>query len=263
MKSDERIHLRVKAPHLMGSGVSDPGLLRADNEDSIYMDNEGHFFLLADGMGGHERGAEASRTALEVIQEFLRPEAVKEKLKDITAVDGVPALIVCLFSLVDEAVSQANALLLKRNREYGLERYMGTTVVGLVPVDSEFVLWFHVGDSRLYLWRDSALKRLTSDHSAYQEWKNKNGQGAEPEKHIITRAVGPKEGVVSDIQWGKWRRNDTYILCSDGLSDMVADEEISRILGEGENADDIAVRLVEAAIDAGGRDNTSVVVCKM
>jgi len=187
---------------------------------------------------------------------------VNERLKDISAIDDVPAVIVCLFSLVDEAVSQANAVLLKRSREYGLGRFMGTTVVGLVPVEGQFVLWFHVGDSRLYLWRDSALKRLTSDHSAYEEWKNNHRQGPEPGKHIITRAVGPQEGVVSDIQWDKWRQNDIYILCSDGLFDMIEDEEIARIVKEEKGVEDIAAQLVEAAIDAGGNDNTSVVVCK-
>jgi protein phosphatase len=263
MRSNERISFQVKAPHLMGSGISDPGLLRSKNEDAICLDKDGHFMLLADGMGGHERGAEASQTALDIIQEYLNPSAVKERLEDITAVDGMPSEIVCLYSLVDEAVEKANAVLFERNKEYGLERYMGTTVVGLVPVVSEFVLWFHVGDSRLYLFRESKLKRLTTDHSAYEEWKKRGKQGQEPEKNIITRAIGPKEGVKTDIEWDNVKQHDIYVLCSDGLSDMISDETISTILRGEKNVEDIAKRLIDASLDAGGKDNTSVVVCKM
>lgn len=263
MKSDERIHLQVKAPHIIGTGISDPGLMRSENEDSVYLDKDGHFMLLADGMGGHERGAEASQTALDVIQEFLQPEAMTERLRDITAVDGIPTVIVSLFSLVDEAVNKANSVLYERNKKLGLERYMGTTVVGLVPVEEGNMLWFHIGDSRIYLWRDSTLKCLTTDHSAHEEWVNNDRKGIEPEKNIITRAIGPKEGVVSDVNWDRRQQDDTYILCSDGLTDMITDEQIVQILGTEEDVDDVANRLIDAAIDAGGKDNTSVVVCRV
>ena len=90
MKSEMQVHLKVKAPNIIISGVSDPGRVRSENEDSIWLDSEGHFMLLADGMGGHERGAEASRTALEIIQEFLNPEAMLRELQDITGGSGTP-----------------------------------------------------------------------------------------------------------------------------------------------------------------------------
>jgi serine/threonine protein phosphatase PrpC len=124
-------------------------------------------------------------------------------------------------------------------------------------------MWFHVGDSRLYRWRDSTLRLLTRDHSAYMEWVREGSLGKEPAKNIVTRAIGPKEGVVPDIEWEPCQEKDTYILCSDGLHDMLSDEEIVDILKNNDNVDDMAVRLVDAAIDAGGKDNTSVVVLRV
>jgi protein phosphatase len=253
----------VKVAQVTASGVSDTGRLRTENQDAIYLDKEGHFVLLADGMGGHERGAEASRTIIEILQEFLQPERILLELKDITNVEGAPAEIICLFSLVDKGVNKANRVLYERNRQAGLERYMGATLVGMVPVSKEHVMWFHVGDSRLYRWRDSTLRLLTRDHSAYNEWVREGRFGKEPAKNIVTRAIGPKEGVVPDIEWEACQEKDTYILCSDGLYDMLSDEEIADILKDNDDVDDIAVRLVDAAIDAGGKDNISVVILRI
>ena len=263
MDSSGRIHQQVKGAQITASGVSDTGRLRTENQDAIYLDKEGHFVLLADGMGGHERGAEASRAIIEILQEYLQPERILSELKDITNVDGAPAEIICLFSLVDKGVNKANSVLYERNKQAGLERYMGATLVGMVPVSSEHVMWFHVGDSRLYRWRDSMLKLLTRDHSAYTEWVREGRSGKEPAKNIVTRAIGPKEGVVPDIEWEPCQEKDTYILCSDGLNDMLSDEEIADILKNNDDVDDMAVRLVDAAIDAGGKDNTSVVILRI
>jgi PPM family protein phosphatase len=258
-----RIHQQVKAANVRVSGVSDVGRIRTENQDAIYLDKEGHFVLLADGMGGHERGAEASQTIIEILKEFLQPEKILSELKDITNVEGAPAEIICLFSLVDKGVNKANSVLFERNRKAGLERYMGATLVGMVPVSKEHALWFHVGDSRLYRWRDSELRLLTRDHSAFNEWVREGRSGTEPTKNIVTRAIGPKEGVVTDIEWEKCQEKDIYVLCSDGLHDMLSDEEIAGILKRNDNVDKIAVSLVDAAIDAGGKDNTSVVVLRV
>jgi serine/threonine protein phosphatase PrpC len=258
-----RIHQQVKASNVRVSGVSDVGRIRTENQDAIYLDKEGHFVLLADGMGGHERGAEASQTIIEILKEFLQPEKILSELKDITNVEGAPAEIICLFSLVDKGVNKANSVLFERNRKAGLERYMGATLVGMVPVSKEHILWFHVGDSRLYRWRDSALRLLTRDHSAFNEWVREGRSGTEPTKNIVTRAIGPKEGVVTDIEWETCKEKDIYILCSDGLHDMLSDEEIAGILKSNDNVDKIAVSLVDAAIEAGGKDNTSVVVLRV
>ena len=263
MVSRGRTHLQVKTSDIVASGISDIGCERSENEDSIFLDESGHFVLLADGMGGHERGAEASDTAIKVIKEYFDPKVVDAELQDITGGSGMPPEISCYMSLVDMAVNKANSRLFSRNQEAGLQRYMGTTVVGLVVVEGGYVLWFHVGDSRIYHWRDSILKCLTSDHSAYNDWVLKGRIGEKPAKNIITRAVGPKEAVTAEVAWDDRNQDDIYILCSDGLTDMIDDERISQILTDEKDIDDIAVQLIDAANDAGGKDNVSVVVCRI
>jgi len=263
MDSDERVHIQVNSDRLVASGISDAGLIRTENQDSISLDKEGNFVILADGMGGHERGAEASQTIIELLPEYLNPEKISKELNDITNVEGVPSEVICLFSLIDKGVSKANKLLYDKNEEEGLERYMGSTLVGLIPLKAQYVVWFHVGDSRLYRYRDNTLTQLTADHSAYTEWKRKGSIGQEPAKNIVTRAVGPKEGVIPDINWEECQKDDLYILCSDGLNDMVTDDKIASIITAGSDVDDITVSLLNNALDAGGKDNTSVIVCKI
>lgn len=263
MKPDKRIHFQVKTSCIVASGISDIGRQRSENEDSIFLDKAGKFMLLADGMGGHERGAEASETTLKIIREHLDPGVVSAGPQDIPVGADVPSEIACLLSVIDSAVNKANTILYQRSQEAGLQRYMGTTIVGLVLVESNYVLWFHIGDSRLYRWRDSVLKILTTDHSAYAEWIKDGRAGVEPPKNIITRAVGPQKSVTAEVEWDNWRQDDTYLLCSDGLSDMLTEEQISQAFNAEKDVADIANRLIEAANDAGGKDNVSVVVCRI
>lgn len=262
MDPNTRVHVQVKGDHLMASGISDAGLIRKENQDSIYLDKRGSFVLLADGMGGHEHGAEASQTIIDLLPEYLTPEKIAYELKEITRVEGVPAEVICLFSLVDRGVNRINKILYDKNMEEGLERPMGSTLAGLVQLKNHYVVWFHVGDSRIYRYRNSALSQLTEDHSAYNEWKRKGGTGREPAKNIVTKAIGPMEGVITDINWEESRKDDLYILCSDGLNDMVGDDKIAGIISESNDVDSATVNLVAAALDAGGKDNTSVIVCK-
>jgi len=175
MHSRQPATLKIHSNQIEAAGISDPGRMRSENQDAIYLDHDGVFLLLADGMGGHERGAEASTSALEIIKKYLQPEVIAQELCDITEGSGVPAEIVCLTSLVDEAVRIANETLFDRNRTENLKRYMGTTVVGMIIPEDDNVIWFHVGDSRLYRLRDSDLTRLTTDHSAHIEWERNGG----------------------------------------------------------------------------------------
>ncbi len=264
MKSDTQIHLQVDTARIVATGISDTGNVRSENEDAIFLDEAGTFLLLADGIGGHERGAEASQTALQVIQKYLQPEVVQEKLMDIKKNESVPAEVVCFSTLAAEAVGEANYILYTCNQEAQLKRFMGTTVVGLVAVKKgDYMMWFHVGDSRLYRWRNSNLECLTSDHSAYAIWVKEGRQGTEPSKKIITKAIGPNPATSADIGWEKRQVDDIYILCSDGLTDMITDDHIAEILKAEDNVDDIAKQLVDAAKESGGKDNTSTIVCKV
>jgi len=263
MKTTERVHVKVNMPHIHASGISDSGLSRGDNQDHILIDESGHFMLLADGMGGHERGAEASKAAIGVLKERLHPDILLQELADITDAEGIPTEVICLSAIVEDAVKEANQLLYERNVKYNLKRFMGTTIVGLVPVKDDFMLWFHVGDSRLYRWRVGKLKQLTTDHSALTQWEKSGRQGAEPAKHVITRAIGPNKMASADTSWEKWQKGDVYLLCSDGLTDMLTDKIILKILTDHHEVDQIATHLVDAANEAGGKDNVSVVVCRV
>jgi protein phosphatase len=263
MNSSERVHLHIKTPLVVASGISDPGRVRSENQDTIYLAADGHFFLLADGMGGHEKGAEAGLTAVNVIREYLSADLIKSELKEITNVDGVPREIIGVSSLIDKGINKANKVLFERNQREGLERYMGATVVGLVFMEENFIVCFHVGDSRLYRWRNSLLECLTRDHSAYNDWIRKGEIGDEPAKNIVTRAVGPKEGVVAEIKWEKRQKDDVYILCSDGLNDMLTDEQISNVLRVDGEVDSMTEELMRTAISAGGKDNISVILCRV
>ncbi len=251
-------------PHIEASGVSHPGRVRPENEDSIFIDKKGNFMLLADGMGGHEFGAEASQTALEVIRNNFREKALFRKLSDDSKNPNAPLDITYYSLAVIDAVTEANGTLFDRNKKADVQRYMGTTLVGLITIPkNKYVLWFHVGDSRLYRWRDSVLKSLTIDHSAYVKWLQNGKVGKKPGKNIITRAIGTRQTVSTDVGWDKQLKNDTFILCSDGLTDMVSNDQITEILSSEKNVTTISQQLLEAANDAGGRDNVSVVVCKI
>ncbi len=263
MNSPQRTQTQIQNDIMEAVGVSDPGRVRSENQDSIFLDPAGAFLLVADGMGGHERGLEASSRAVDIIQSHLQPDVITSELCDITEGSGIPAEVVCLTSLIDEAVRSANETLFSINRAEKLNRYMGTTVVGLIFAGREHILWFHIGDSRLYRWRDGELTQLTTDHSARKEWERKGRQGDAPNKNIITRAIGPTAGVSAETAWEEFRSDDVYLLCSDGLPDMVPKKEMIRILDEEKALTSLAHRLVDAANDAGGKDNSSVVVCRI
>lgn len=263
MQKTERVNISVKTGLMAACGISDRGLERPENEDAIYVDTNGKFVLLADGMGGHERGAEASRMAVDIIQKYFDPDVLAAELQDITDGGGMPPEISSLLSLVDSAVVQANKDIYERNQQAGLQRFMGTTVVGLVLIEGGYALWFHVGDSRLYRWRDGTLQCLTTDHSAYMEWVRKGKQGAAPKSNVITRAIGPNPAVSESTGWDTVETGDIYFLCSDGLNDMISEYQITEILKQGGDVDGLAARLIDAALKAGGKDNVSTIVCQV
>ena len=261
--SDPREYLQVTKDNVEAVGISDVGKERKENEDAFWIDESGLILLLADGMGGHENGAEASRCAIDIFSELLNLHKIEEEMSDSTAMINVPPEIAKLFPIIDRAVDETASLLWERNRELNLNLPMGTTIVGLVLIGEYHVLWFHVGDSRIYRLRESKLERLTKDHSAYQEWLDSGEQGIEPGKNIILRALGLSPMVYADTNWDHRQEGDVFLLCSDGLTDMITDEQIKDILKSEQNIYDCTHSLVEAALEAGGLDNTSVVVCRV
>jgi len=263
MNSVNRINQEVNTAHIVAAGISDVGHVRSENEDSIWLDDSGLVLLVADGMGGHERGAEASQTAIKNFRELLTPETIKNEAAEITAAAGVPPEIGTLYTIIYRAIGKTATFLSNRNTELKLDLFMGTTIVGLVLVADTHVLWFHIGDSRLYRWRNSVLQQLTIDHSALVEWQRHGGIGTAPPKNLLTKVMGNNPLVEADIEYDKREKDDIFILCSDGLTDMVTDEQIEEVLKTQNNVTYIADILVEAALAAGGQDNISVIVCKV
>ena len=256
------INLNTENDSVVVAGISDKGCVRERNEDSVSVHESGEILLLADGMGGHERGAEASRIAIDTFSGQVTPELIKSQMTEVTAAAGVPTQYASIHTIISRAVGKTASTIADINNELNLERYMGTTIVGVVIVDEE-VFWFHVGDSRVYRFRDSKLEQLTTDHSAYEDWKKAGSHGTAPGKNLITKAIGINPFVEADIEYGEKKSGDLYLLCSDGLSDMISDEEIEEILNSESDIPEKTNLLFNAALSAGGKDNVSIILCKM
>jgi len=225
------------------AAASDVGLVRKGNEDSFV--SGPHLFAVCDGMGGAQAGEVASEAACRRLLE-LSPSATEDELR--------------------RAVEEANAHVLRAARlERGLAG-MGTTLTAaLTAPDGASATIAHVGDSRAYLWHDGQLRQLTDDHSLVAEMVRQGRLTAEeaavhPHRSVITRALGTESVVQVDMVHTSLEPGDRLLICSDGLSGMVSDEEISRMLGEGREAGAVTKSLVAAALAAGGEDNVTVVV---
>lgn len=245
---------------LRACGLSDRGRSRERNEDSFVVDPEHRLFVVADGMGGHRHGEVASRIAVETIHRFILEGAGDG------AVPGEP-LAAPESWLLRAAIRSANERVLGAIRQDGSLLGMGTTVVGLLLDDGRATV-AHVGDSRAYRVRDGQLERLTRDHT----WVNEQvvaGHLSEeqarhhPLKNVVTRALGAGGEVSIETRELRVRVGERYLLCSDGLSAMLADDEICRELGSDRPLDDICRRLVEAANARGGIDNITVVIVEV
>jgi serine/threonine protein phosphatase PrpC len=232
--------------NLAWGGASDVGRVRQGNEDALLAEHG--VFVVADGMGGHNAGEVASEIAVTTMRSALRDSVTStEQLR--------------------ELVQQANTSIYTASLDDSTQRGMGTTLTALVMIPSvtDRVLVANVGDSRTYVLRDGVLSRITTDHSYVQELVNEGVITADdarkhPQKNIVTRALGIDRYVAVDVFSHDMRTGDRFLLCSDGLVDEVTDADITNILSNNANATDAANALVTAANDAGGRDNTTVVV---
>lgn len=233
------------------TGLTDPGLVRPYNQDHYYIDPEGRFFILADGMGGHAGGEEASRIATQVVKDYLEAnwEAPLES-----------------YDLLEKAVYQANEGILEDQSNNPARADMGTTIVVLLFRNEE--TWrAHIGDSRLYRLREGNLEQVTLDHT----WISQAIRAGEitpedakhhPWRHVLSQCLGRRdlyEGIdiqkIEDTQSG-----DRFLLCSDGLTEEVQPDLIGKSLGSTENLEDAASLLVQNAKDGGGSDNITVVL---
>jgi len=247
--------------HLECYARTDPGPVREHNEDAFLVDQDIGVFVIADGMGGHAAGEVASRMAVETVRELLEDEGDPEETRLVRDIEPQDPAVV-LRERLRYAMNQASVRIRRESEARPETRGMGTTVVVLV-VEGEQAHFAHVGDSRAYLYRDGRLVRLTRDHTVVQQEIDAGRLTAElarlvPHKHILTQSVGFHGPVEPDTTTRVILPGDVFILCSDGLTDPLDDDQIRKVV-EGTKFDVLADALVEAALQAGGEDNVTVV----
>ena len=239
---------------LRSYALTDIGQKRQLNQDFIYrsetpVGNLPNVFIVADGMGGHNAGDYASRLAVETVVEEISTSFEKNPVK-----------------ILNNAIERANEMLRKRAREDRALSGMGTTIVAATCM-GKYLEVANVGDSRLYVISDE-IRQITQDHSLVEEMVRMGGLDKEtarnhPDKNIITRAVGARRDVEVDFFDVELQTGDMVLLCSDGLTNMVDDEMICRILKGDGNLEDRVEELTRTANQNGGKDNISVIVIEL
>src|ERR1700744_3759848 len=225
---------------------TDTGRPRRDNEDTAFV--RAPLFVVADGMGGAQAGEVASQLAVEEFHEALPDEGSAEER-------------------LTNRIRAANRRIYDLSRTEHEHAGMGTTLTAAYLDDDDLAV-AHVGDSRAYIFRDGTLTRLTQDHSLVEELvrqgKLTEEQAAEhPQRSIITRALGIELDVEVDTWTYPVRAGDVVLLCSDGLTSMIPEERVREVLAANDNLDAAADALINAANEAGGRDNITVVLFRL
>lgn len=234
-------------------GKSDPGLKRANNEDAFLVRTEINLLSVADGMGGAAAGEVASQIFVDTASEVFSIHVERSEKEAL--------------ELVQEVFRLANERILKYAAENPHHQGLGCTAELMTFFDQNYVLG-HVGDSRTYLLREGQMKQLTRDHSYLQEQIDQGFLRPEEVKnhslrHVILRAVGIEDTLALDLLRGKIFPGDIFLLCSDGLTDMVEDAHIQNILFSSLRIDHKTEGLIDLAKSAGGRDNITVVLCEV
>ena len=253
-------------------GLTDVGLVRDGNEDALLLLEEETLYVVADGMGGHSAGEVASAFTIEALRAFygnpdltrrvkssyLRSRRAKQEMTEAEASHHALRL--------RKAVESANISVFRLAQQHEQLRDMGTTVVA-AKFQKNRVHIANVGDSRLYRVRSGKLQQLTEDHSLLNEYIRMNLLQPEeietfPYKNVIVRALGLQESVTVDLFVSGVRRGDQFLLCSDGLTDLVRDEEIAAILRNAPAASVACHRLTELAKARGGHDNITTLLVR-
>jgi len=221
-------------------GFSDIGRVRKKNEDVWLELIQTKFFALADGMGGHNAGEVAAKQTIQYLGSFVQ----KNIPQNISAKQAI--------ALLKKGIQQTNQRIYTLGKSKPTLNGMGTTLCMLYLFPG-YGIYAHVGDSRIYRYRDQELKQLTQDHVAY---KNEV-------KNVLTRAIGSGQQVQPEIACASVQVGDLFFLCSDGLSDFISSEQIEKILQSSISLKRIAKRLVELAKEKGSSDNITVVLVRV
>lgn len=230
-------------------GLSDIGLVREHNEDAWQAHPEKGLFLLADGMGGHQAGEVAATMSLEKIEEYF------------------PSKIIHPIEVIKQVIQKTNAYVYQQAKNNELLSGMGTTLCCLFFIEEE-AIYAHVGDSRIYRFRDDQLELLTADHSLFNELLTSHALTIEeaesyPYKHVLTKAIGTHPNVEPTIHSSYLLSGDLYLICSDGLTNFVLNEEIQEILSQSKALKEAGNMLVDLAKKHGGGDNATVILIRV
>lgn len=242
------------------SGLTDVGLLRTHNEDCFEADDRHEVYVVADGMGGHNHGEVASRVAVDSIREFIAQTVDRDGTLPI----GYDANLLQHSNRLKRSIQVAHDQVLTAIREDGTLLGMGTTIVGAM-LDDNILAIAHVGDSRGYRLRNGHLELLTQDHTWVNEqvvagYLSEEQAKSHPLKNVVTRALGGDSEVVVDVTETEVWPGDLFLLCSDGLTTMLSDQEIHERLVADMSIDAICQRMVDDANARGGFDNITVVI---
>jgi protein phosphatase len=245
-------------------GMSDTGRIREHNEDTIGTDPDIGLVVLADGMGGYKAGEVASGIAVRTVMSLVKEAVEREDLSQRDPATGMSRSGI----LLRDAIHRANKIIYQTAKTQPNCEGMGTTVVAGIFFDDKLTV-AHVGDSRLYCLRGSEFRQVTQDHSLLQELVSRGFYTPEEAhraaaKNYVTRALGVEPTVEVDVTEVPVSKDDLYLLCSDGLSDMVEDEDIHLTISTfGGNLELLAKQLVLLSNDNGGRDNVSIVLARV
>lgn len=241
--------------------VSDRGCCRSLNEDTYICNPEKGLFLVADGMGGENCGEVASRLTADYFENFITPFIIDE---DATIPFEQPLDADPFFTAMLHAIEQTNQSVLQFVEDNPSHRGMGSTLTAAV-VHGESLYVAHVGDSRFYCFQNGQPVQITQDHTRVQELVKKNLLSAEEarnhrQRHILTQCVGRKKKFKPDIICIETDPETLYMICSDGLFDMLSDDEIGETVMQSEDLEFTGKQLVTLANDRGGKDNITAVL---
>jgi protein phosphatase len=250
---------------LRAFGMTDVGRARQRNEDNLLLVPQEGLYIVADGMGGHASGQLASRLAVSHMTEFLCVQRKKPGFqlpyppRGDRSTEG---------NLLASSIQHANERIFIESCKDSANEGMGTTVTAIFDPDpnGEFLLLAHAGDSRIYRFRDKVLTQMTQDHSLLNHLLDTGKLTPEeaddfPNKNVIFRALGLKDYVEVDVQEARKRDGDLYLMCSDGLTDLVEDWIITQVLtGSENNLREASKTLIEVANRNGGTDNITVLL---
>jgi protein phosphatase len=247
------------------ASLSHPGMVRSHNEDALFVDGTAGLAVLADGMGGYNAGEVASGIAVDVISKSMLPELTSGR--ELTKIDSGSGFTHAAL-LLRRQMAVANREIFDAAQTRPECDGMGTTVVAAVFCGSRVSIG-HIGDSRCYRLRGEKLEQLTRDHSLLQEQIDSGMLTPERAKYslnknLVTRALGIEEVAPVDIAEYRVEADDTYLLCSDGLTDMVDAEQINAVMiGKRTELAVAAAELIDLANKNGGRDNVSVIIVRV